>query len=203
TLAPRAGGAAGVGRGRRDRGDVRVGDRARLCAPRAQLHQPEHDPRIRPPLLRDRTAEGGVYRRARTPHRVGPSRAGRPSAHVFSRRGRGAVRGAVRGRLRSVRAHLIAGGSMDRRAFLESSALTAAAAAFERLAPLAAAEPPMIGIQVGAVSFVDEGTDKVLDGFREMAAINTIFLATFTYGRGIAGRQPRGNLLPDNGKPVD
>ncbi len=63
-----------------------------------------------------------------------------------------------------------------------------------------AADPAMIGIQVGAVSFIDEGTDRVLDNFREMAAINTLFLATFTYGRGIAGRQPRGNALPDHGK---
>jgi hypothetical protein len=63
-----------------------------------------------------------------------------------------------------------------------------------------AADPPMLGIQVGAVSFVDEGTDKVLDNFREMAAIDTLFLATFTYGRGIAGRQPRGSALPDHGK---
>src|SRR5436309_14980905 len=63
-----------------------------------------------------------------------------------------------------------------------------------------AADPPMIGIQVGAVSFVDEGTDKVLDGFQELAAINTLFLATFTYGRGIAGRQLCGQPLPDHGK---
>ena len=89
---------------------------------------------------------------------------------------------------------------MDRRAFLESSLLTAGGAALGRWTPLAAAEPAMIGIQVGAVSFVDEGTEKVLDGFREMAAINTLFLATFTYGRGIAGRQPRGNPLPDHGR---
>jgi hypothetical protein len=53
---------------------------------------------------------------------------------------------------------------------------------------------------VGAVSFVDEGTEKVLDGFQELAAINTLFLATFTYGRGIAGRQLRGQPLPDHGK---
>jgi len=58
----------------------------------------------------------------------------------------------------------------------------------------------MIGIQAGAVSFVDEGTGKVLDVFREMAAVNTLFLATFTYGRGIAGRQIRGSALPDHGK---
>src|SRR5437762_13745011 len=58
----------------------------------------------------------------------------------------------------------------------------------------------MVGIQVGAVSFVDEGTDKVLDEFQALAGINTLFLATFTYGRGIAGRQLRGQPLPDHGK---
>lgn len=60
--------------------------------------------------------------------------------------------------------------------------------------------PPMIGIQVGAVSFADEGTDTVLDSFREMAAINTLFVATFTYGRGIAGRQVPNQPLPDHGR---
>src|SRR6266516_2533395 len=64
------------------------------------------------------------------------------------------------------------------------------------------ADRPTVGIQVGAVSFVDEGTDKVLDEFRELATINTLFLATFTYGRGIAGRQPRGQPLPDHGAQV-
>src|SRR5438105_14809694 len=88
---------------------------------------------------------------------------------------------------------------MDRRAFLETSLLAAGAAAL-RPWSTAAADRAMIGIQVGAVSFVDEGTDTVLDNFREMAAVNTLFLATFTYGRGIAGRQPRGNPLPDHGK---
>ncbi|HEX4810399.1 MAG TPA: hypothetical protein VH325_15790 [Bryobacteraceae bacterium] len=57
----------------------------------------------------------------------------------------------------------------------------------------------MIGIQVGAVSFVDEGTQNVLDIFQEQG-INTLFLATFTYGRGIAGRQVPGQPLPDHGK---
>src|SRR2546430_1091440 len=63
-----------------------------------------------------------------------------------------------------------------------------------------APDRPMVGIQVGAVSFVDEGTDKLLDGFQELAAIDTLFLATFTYGRGIAGRQLRGQPLPDHGE---
>ncbi len=47
----------------------------------------------------------------------------------------------------------------------------------------------MIGIQIGAVSFVDEGTEKVLDILQERGGVNTLFLAVFTYGRGIAGRQ--------------
>lgn len=58
----------------------------------------------------------------------------------------------------------------------------------------------MIGIQAGAVSFVDEGTEPVLDNLQRLASVNTIFLATFTYGRGIGGRQPRGSQLPDHGK---
>src|SRR5438874_10284402 len=62
------------------------------------------------------------------------------------------------------------------------------------------ADRPMVGIQVGAVSFVDEGTDRVLDGLEKLAAINTLFVATFTYGRGIAGRQLRGQPLPDHGR---
>lgn len=85
---------------------------------------------------------------------------------------------------------------MNRRTFLQTSAAGAL------LAPAAApAEPPkMIGIQVGAVSFVDEGVEPVLDILQESAAVNTLFLATFTYGRGIAGRQVPGNPLPDHGK---
>src|SRR5262245_20173174 len=59
----------------------------------------------------------------------------------------------------------------------------------------------MIGIQVGAVSFVDEGVDQVLDIFQQKGAINTIFLTTFTYGRGLAGRQIPGQPFPDHGSP--
>ncbi|HUD66911.1 MAG TPA: hypothetical protein VMQ17_20180 [Candidatus Sulfotelmatobacter sp.] len=58
----------------------------------------------------------------------------------------------------------------------------------------------MIGIQVGAVSFVDEGTERVLDVLQERASVNTLFLAVFSYGRGIAGRQIPGQPLPDHGK---
>jgi hypothetical protein len=109
---------------------------------------------------------------------------------------------------------------VDRRTFVETSTLLASGALLNGMdaAPVAPpvappvavpaprgplpapfAEATMIGIQAGAVSFVDEGTGKVLDNFQELASINTIFLATFTYGRGIGGRQPRGSPLPDHG----
>ena len=91
---------------------------------------------------------------------------------------------------------------MNRREFLgNSTAAAAGLATFGWPQPLAAHMPPKpIGIQVGAVSFLDEGTDKVLDTLAEIGAIDTLFLATFTYGRGIGGRQPRGSPLPDHGK---
>ena len=57
-----------------------------------------------------------------------------------------------------------------------------------------------IGIQVGAVSFVDEGVEPALDRFQKDASINALFVASFTYGRGIAGRQVPGQPLPDHGK---
>ena len=58
----------------------------------------------------------------------------------------------------------------------------------------------MIGIQIGAVSFIDEGVDPVLDNLQNLGGVNTLFVATFTYGRGIAGRQVPGQPLPDHGK---
>src|SRR5207237_4295324 len=57
----------------------------------------------------------------------------------------------------------------------------------------------MIGIQVGAISFVDEGIDRTLDILQERGAVNTLFLTTFTYGRGLAGRQIPGQPFPDHG----
>ena len=91
---------------------------------------------------------------------------------------------------------------MDRREFLGSSTAAAVGlATFGWPKPLAAQmSPKPIGIQIGAVSFLDEGTDKVLDTLAAIGAIDTLFLATFTYGRGIGGRQPRGGPLPDHGK---
>src|SRR5260370_5505555 len=56
-----------------------------------------------------------------------------------------------------------------------------------------------IGIQIGSISFLDEGTERVLDILQEKACVNTLFLATFTYGNGIASRQLKGHPLPDHG----
>ena len=64
----------------------------------------------------------------------------------------------------------------------------------------APATPPISsGIQVGAVSFADEGVEPVLDIFQK-SAVDTIYLTTFTYGRGLAGRQIPGQPFPDHGK---
>ncbi|MCL5745212.1 MAG: hypothetical protein M1541_15015 [Acidobacteria bacterium] len=82
---------------------------------------------------------------------------------------------------------------LQRRDFVKAAMGTFAAG------PLPAAAKT-VGIQVGAVSFVDEGVEPVLDVLQERARVNTVFLAVFTYGRGIAGRQVPGQPLPDHGK---
>ena len=94
------------------------------------------------------------------------------------------------------------GAGIPRREFLKATAgLTAAVLAgpepLRAAAP--AAMPPPVGIQVGAVSFVDEGIDPVLEVFQAQGAVNTILLAAFTYGRGLAGRQIPGQPFPDHG----
>src|SRR5450755_3719106 len=88
---------------------------------------------------------------------------------------------------------------VNRREFLKLAAGAGAALAVPTPGD-AAVSSKMIGIQVGAVSFVDEGTEKVFDVLQERACVNTLFLAVFTYGRGIAGRQIPGQSLPDHGK---
>jgi len=90
---------------------------------------------------------------------------------------------------------------VNRREFIKVTAGASAALAMPTLGNAAvSSSSKMIGIQVGAVSFADEGTEKVLDVLRERASVNTLFLAVFTYGRGIAGRQIPGQPLPDHGK---
>jgi hypothetical protein len=90
---------------------------------------------------------------------------------------------------------------VNRREFMKITAGAGAALAMPTLGHAAvSSSSKMIGIQVGAISFVDEGTEKVLDVLQEQAGVNTLFLAVFTYGRGIAGRQIPGYPLPDHGK---
>ena len=89
---------------------------------------------------------------------------------------------------------------MDRRTFIQNTSAAGIAAAMGAPRALSAtADKKTVGIQVGAVSFVDEGVERVLDTFQQDASVNTLFIATFTYGRGIAGRQVPGQPLPDHG----
>src|SRR5579871_6543498 len=93
------------------------------------------------------------------------------------------------------------GRTMDpitRRDFAEITVGGAAAVSLGAQQP--ASTKKMFGIQVGAVSFVDEGVEPVLDNLERLGGVNTLFIATFTYGRGIAGRQIPGQPLPDHGK---
>jgi hypothetical protein len=99
----------------------------------------------------------------------------------------------------------------SRRSFLKKgAALTAltATGSVTGFSPLQAMVPgentarqAMYGIQIGAVSFVDEGVEAVLDILQHRAAVNTLFLTTFTHGRGLAGRQIPGQPFPDHGSP--
>jgi hypothetical protein len=94
---------------------------------------------------------------------------------------------------------------LNRRHFLKTSVGATAAVVTSTWASVAAAnetrEPrKMIGIQAGPVSFVDEGVEPALDLFQEKGAANAIFLTTFTYGRGLSGRQVPGQPFPDHGK---
>jgi len=98
------------------------------------------------------------------------------------------------------------GSAIPRRQFVKTGMGFAAAAAVAPLAGELVAQPDSpasnrqtIGIQIGAISFVDEGTDQVLDLLVERGAVNTLFLTTFTYGRGLAGRQIPGQPFPDHG----
>ena len=98
-------------------------------------------------------------------------------------------------------------GGIPRRNFLHTTATAAAGAVLgpallDRTGSAAekSAVQKMIGLQVGAVSFFDEGVPQVLDILQDRGAVNTIFLTTFTYGRGLAGRQVPGQPFPDHGK---
>jgi hypothetical protein len=79
---------------------------------------------------------------------------------------------------------------VTRREFVKLTAATGASLAIPSFGQAAVSpSEKMVGIQIGAISFVDEGTEKALDILQERGGVNTLFLAVFTYGRGIAGRQ--------------
>lgn len=94
---------------------------------------------------------------------------------------------------------------MDRRKFIQSTALSAAAMPFLTASanndtlPPSVKDMPMLAIQIPAVSFVDEGTDQVLDNVQKLG-VNTIFITVLAFVNGLAGRQLKGNPFPDHGK---
>jgi hypothetical protein len=98
---------------------------------------------------------------------------------------------------------------ISRRTMMEMSAGLAAGAALPRWAnpmePSDESRVPskpkkMIGIQIGAISFVDEGVNRVLDILQERGKVNTLFISSFTYDGGTGGRQVKSRPLPDHGK---
>jgi len=59
---------------------------------------------------------------------------------------------------------------------------------------------PLVAIQIGAISFADEGIAPVLDTLQERAGVNALMFAVFTMTRGTGGRQVPGHPLPDHGQ---
>lgn len=92
----------------------------------------------------------------------------------------------------------------SRRRFLKQGSVIAAAIAAAPAAALASGSTnsgsqPIIGLQLGAASFMDEGIDTVLESLQKRAGVNTIFMSTFCYDRGLNGRQIPGQPFPDHG----
>ena len=67
---------------------------------------------------------------------------------------------------------------MERRDFIQGAAAGMLLAA-ARGCKAKCANDKTIGMQVGAVSFIDEGTERVLDELETDAKVNTLFIATF------------------------
>ena len=54
-----------------------------------------------------------------------------------------------------------------------------------------------VGIQIGAISFIDEGVEQVLDILQEKAGVNALLISALSWSRGNAGRAAYG--FPDHG----
>lgn len=75
---------------------------------------------------------------------------------------------------------------MERREFIKAGSLAALSMA---IAPkLRARATQMIGIQIGAPSFVDEGIEPCLDNLQQLAGVNTLFAVLYSYKQGLSGR---------------
>jgi len=94
---------------------------------------------------------------------------------------------------------------LNRRQFLKAGSVATAGLPFaaDLLATQAAApraSSKMIAIQIGAVSFVDEGIEQCLDILQERGAANAIMPAVYSNSRGTAGRH---KPYPGHGKNVE
>ncbi|MDE0131435.1 MAG: hypothetical protein OXQ32_04155 [bacterium] len=59
-------------------------------------------------------------------------------------------------------------------------------------------EKTFVGMQVGGISFIDEGVEETLDIFTDLAGVNAIFISALSWARGNAGRSGSGDY-PDHG----
>ncbi|MXW69635.1 MAG: hypothetical protein F4Z61_07025, partial [Acidimicrobiia bacterium] len=59
-------------------------------------------------------------------------------------------------------------------------------------------EKTFVGMQVGGISFIDEGVEETLDIFTNLAGVNAIFISALSWARGNAGRSGSGDY-PDHG----
>ncbi len=95
---------------------------------------------------------------------------------------------------------------MKRRNFLKTTAAASASSMLAATRSHAKSTKRLVGIQTGAVSYVDEGENKVLDNVQKLAGVNTLFIPVFAYNRGLAGRgYQEGNkrhraVVADHGK---
>jgi hypothetical protein len=51
-----------------------------------------------------------------------------------------------------------------------------------------------VGIQIGAISFVDEGIDQVLDILQQKGAVNSLVIGSLSWSRGTAGRSAQASV---------
>jgi hypothetical protein len=54
-----------------------------------------------------------------------------------------------------------------------------------------------VGVQIGAISFIDEGVEQVLDTLQEKSGVNALLISALSWSRGNAGRAAYG--FPDHG----